>query len=439
MAADISDVYDALIALGDAVVSTHPGKNDTIFSDQWGWLAPAINRHEAAALANGLAEDLKQVDTYPSAAVVSADEVVRRITHLQIQTLPQMYSGNIGQAYPAYAATLQAIRNIVLPSEAWTIPSRTMLPANLVRKTAAAQARLDELEKSIPQLAGKIAEINAAHAVADNLEVDLQALTEARNQVEKAAEESARKGAQLDYLLFQSTESQKLLEQRAETAAKLVAKCEEAYHITTTKGLAGAFDQRAISLRWSMRGWVVGLSIALLGGSWIGAVRLESLAQALSIESPKWPLVISQIMLSLIGVGAPVWFAWLATKQIGQRFRLAEDYAFKASVSKAYEGYRKEAAQLDPEFQATLFRSALTRLEEAPLRLVETHQHASPIQDFANSEVVKNALKIAPDLPSKLMGIVNDTLQQAKSAVGEAAKVVNEAKKPIGNRPESES
>lgn len=63
-----------------------------------------------------------------------------------------------------------------------------------------------------------------------------------------------------------------------------------------------------------------------------------------------------------------MWFAWLATKQIGQRFHLAEDYAFKASVAKAYEGYRKEAARIDPEFEARLFGSALTRLDEAPLR-----------------------------------------------------------------------
>lgn len=439
MSAEISDVYDALRRVADAVVSNHPSQNDALFSDQWGWVAPAINRHEAAALASTLAKDIEQVDKYPDGADVSADEIVRRISHLQTQIVPHMYNGNIGQAYPAYAATLEAIRKVVLPSQTWTVQNRTMLPAALVRKAAAAQGRLDELEKSIPQLADKIAEINSAHAVADNLEVDLQALAEARNKVERAVEESVRKEAQLNSLLSHSTNSENLLRERADIAAKLVAQCEEAYHITTTKGLAGAFDQRAISLRWSMRGWVVGLSIALLGGSWIGAVRLESLAQALSVANPKWPLVISQLLLSLLGVGAPVWFAWLATKQIGQRFRLAEDYAFKASVSKAYEGYRKEAAQLDPEFQSTLFRSALTRLDEAPLRLVEAHQHASPVQDFANSEVVKNAFNVAPDLPSKLMAVINDALQQAKSAASEAAKAVNDAKKSGPNRSEDES
>ena len=428
MQANISDIYDALIDLSKAVIANFPPQNDSLYSDHWGGLAPAINRHDAAAQASRLAEDLKQVDVYPSETSVPADEMIRRIRHLQNNTLPQMYNGNIGQAYPAYIGTLHTKRKILLPQEAWIPLDRTMWPANVARKAAAAQRRLDELNVSIPLIAEKIADIHAAHKISENLEVDLQALSEAREKVEKAVTESAIKSAKLDSFLTQSTTSLETLEERAEVAAKLVAQCEAAYHITTTKGLAGAFDQRAISLRWSMRGWVIGLAAALLAGSWIGATRLESLAKALSVDNPKWPLVISQILLSLLGVGAPIWFAWLATKQIGQRFRLAEDYAFKASVSKAYEGYRKEAAELDPEFQSTLFRSALQRLDEAPLRLVETHQHASPMQDFANSDMVKNAFKIAPDLPSKLMNIVNETLQQAKVAASEASKVVNEAK-----------
>jgi hypothetical protein len=216
-----------------------------------------------------------------------------------------------------------------------------------------------------------------------------------------------------------------------ETAQKLIAQCEAAYHITTTKGLAGAFDQRAASLAWSMRGWVAGLAAALATGSWVGGARLSTLAAVLTETTPNWPAIASNIVLSVLGVCAPLWFAWLATKQISQRFRLSEDYAFKASVAKAYEGYRKEAAVLDPEFQATLFRSALTRLDEAPLRLVETDHHGSPWAEMLSSDVVKNAFKIAPDLPARMMGLINDTLQQAKSATAETAKALEAAKNTV--------
>lgn len=105
------------------------------------------------------------------------------------------------------------------------------------------------------------------------------------------------------------------------------------------------------------------------------------------------------LVLTLASFGAPIWLAWIATKQIGQRFRLAEDYAFKASVAKAYQGFRKEASRLDSELEANLalegrlFSSALTRLEEAPLRLVEEKTHGSPWHEFVESEAFGTALQ----------------------------------------------
>jgi len=85
--------------------------------------------------------------------------------------------------------------------------------------------------------------------------------------------------------------------------------------------------------------------------------------------------------------------AWIATKQIGQRFRLVEDYAYKASVAKAYEGYRKEAVRIDKDLEARLFASALTRLEEAPLRLIEEKTPGSPWHEFVESDAFHQALK----------------------------------------------
>jgi hypothetical protein len=109
----------------------------------------------------------------------------------------------------------------------------------------------------------------------------------------------------------------------------------------------------------------------------------------------------------VLSVGAPVWFAWLATKQIGQRFRLAEDYAFKASISRAYEGFRREAARFDKDMEAKLLTSALTRLDEQPLRLVEADSHGSPWQELASSNVVKHAMKVVPDFAEQVKDLAS--------------------------------
>jgi hypothetical protein len=117
-----------------------------------------------------------------------------------------------------------------------------------------------------------------------------------------------------------------------------------------------------------------------------------------------------QIVLSALSVGAPLWFAWLATKQIGQRFKLAEDYAFKASVAKAYEGYRREAARIDIAFESRLFSSALARLEEAPLRLIGATEHGSPFHELISSDAFLKAMEAVPALKTKFIDVFKQSL-----------------------------
>jgi hypothetical protein len=115
----------------------------------------------------------------------------------------------------------------------------------------------------------------------------------------------------------------------------------------------------------------------------------------------------------VLSVGAPVWFAWLSTKQIGQRFRLSEDYAFKASISRAYEGFRREAARFDKDMEAKLLTSALTRLDELPLRLVEADSHGSPWHELASSNAVKQAMRLVPGFSEQIKDLASRALATA--------------------------
>jgi hypothetical protein len=198
-----------------------------------------------------------------------------------------------------------------------------------------------------------------------------------------------------------------------------VAQCEDAYRITTTKGLAAAFDQRAGRLSNTMWIWVLGLLASLIVGGVIGAFRFKALTETLHQRNIQWGAVWIEVVLSLFGFAAPLWFAWLATKQISQRFKLAEDYAFKASVAKAYEGYRKEAARIDELFEARLFSSALSRLEEAPLRLVDNEHHSSPWQEFFSSPSFQKALEQIPELRDKFVELAKVGMTDLKSKVAE--------------------
>lgn len=399
----------ALDTLASTLVSTW-GPDATI-CEGIGWFGPALTKHDLASLATTLATDIRstQIDAIPSHLQNLVADLPRRLQLLQANTLPQMFNGNAGQAIPAYVSTIQFIRASVLPGIGWlTLPDQRALPTNVARRARAAQAELDQLAPSLEQLSRQVKDIQAAHAVADNLPIDLQALAEAREKLSKSSTEAALTEEKIKRAWLDADRYSNSAKASSEEAQKLIQQCEAAYQITTTKGLAGAFDQRAEKLAWSMWTWVIGLVSALAIGSLIGAHRLEVLSTALQAPNPSWGGITLQAVLSLLSVGAPLWFAWLATKQIGQRFRLAEDYAFKASIAKAYEGYRKEAARIDPDFEHRLFGSALTRLDEAPLRLVESGSHGSPWHELANSDALRRAFDAAPELRDKMFELARD-------------------------------
>ena len=156
--------------------------------------------------------------------------------------------------------------------------------------------------------------------------------------------------------------------------------------------------------------WIVGLLVALSAGSIFGSIQLRSLLNMLDGPGAPGSVIVLNALLSFLSIGAPVWFAWLATKQIGQRFRLAEDYAFKAAVSRAYEGFRRETARFDKDMEEKLLASALTRLDELPLRLLEAQSYGSPWHELASSEVMKKAMREVPGFPGQVRALANKAI-----------------------------
>lgn len=399
----------ALDAVSTSIVTGWTGEQT--FCEAWGWNCPAVTRHEAASIAASLAAEIRAANIEEIDEVISEflQHLPSKLKVMQTQTVPQFWGGNNGAAYAAYLATIDTIRANLHPLLGWkTIPDPKTLPGHTIRKLKSIQAEVDALAPDKDQLKRQMQEIAQAHSVAENLPLDLKALADARLKVVDHAASSEEAARSADKDSISAARALGVIERFAEQAEKLVAQCEEAYRITTTKGLAAAFDQRATRLGWTVTIWVAGLIAALAIGSLLGAQRLEALTQALAGPTPNWSAILLHAVLSVLSIGAPIWFAWLATKQIGQRFRLAEDYAFKASVAKAYEGYRREAARLDPEFESRLFASALTRLEEAPLRLVDPAAHGSPWHEALSSDSVQRTINAVPELAKKAFDLARE-------------------------------
>jgi hypothetical protein len=400
------EICDALDEL--AMTVTNAWSDNRALNEAFGWHHPALTRQDLAAIPKDLANKLRQAELIEvsSDLVKRLEDMPRKLKLLRPTTIPQMFNGNGHQAVPAYMGTLDQLEQTLEPLFSWqTLQDTKAMPPAMARRLRGIQADLEGLVPNKIKLEEQIRQINDATEAAESLPTDLQSLKEARMKIDRLSSDSAELFGKIDQKHKDSTLLVSKISDDQKEAHKLVLQCEEAYRITTTKGLAAAFDQRANRLAWSMWVWVLGLLSALVIGAYLGAHRVEALSLAMSEKDPHWGIIWMQIALSFLSVGAPLWFAWLATKQIGQRFKLAEDYGFKASVAKAYEGYRKEAARIDEAFEARLFSSALTRLEEAPLRLIGNTEHGSPWHELISSDAFQDALKIAPDLRDKFIEV----------------------------------
>ncbi len=404
-------------------------------------MAPALTRHDLAGMASKLSEDIRNLNVGTIEINEAQKQLIidlpRRLQSLQGNTVPQFYSSNAGQAVPAYITTINFIRSQVLPSLGFTeITDVKLLPSNIAKRARLANSALDQAIPNLEILKSKVIEIESAHSAADSLPIYLDEIKLGREELTRATSNAALAEKEADKAANLANDKLKEISALRTSAEMLVAQCEDAYKITTTKGLAAAFDLRARNLSNSLIIWVILLAAALIVGSMIGASRLNVLSEALIKPNANTAGIAIQVFLSMLSVGAPLWFSWLATKQIGQRFKLAEDYAFKASVAKAYEGYKKEAARLDPNFEARLFASALDRLDEAPLRLMETSTHGSPWHELVNSKAVEKAFEVMPELKDQVYTLLRDGINNTKGAITETEKSISKAKKPS---PENEA
>ena len=311
------------------------------------------------------------------------------------------------------------------------IQDKKLLPRGLAVRLRSASANLDKIDESSDNLKGKIDVINQAHEAAESLPTDLASLQEAKKELSRlitnATKEFSTAKKDLSVLKEETTalknEAQKANEEAelsktkaaasAEAAAKLVNECDDALQITTTQGLAAGFDQKAKELKNSIWIWIVGLLIALIAGAWIGGERVDAFTQALSNELTAGQAILHSI-LSVFSIGGPLWLAWISTQQINQRFKLSEDYSYKATVAKAFTGFKKFAERFDKKTEERLFNSTLDRLDEMPLRLIEGKDYNSPWHEFIDSESFKTAMVMFPTLAKEAGKFANKTSLKSK-------------------------
>ncbi|WP_137153513.1 hypothetical protein [Rhizobium sp. FKL33] len=363
-------------------------------SEAFVWHIPTLSTDQLADLPLMLADSLKEsdIDEPTEEMLEYLAPVVGSLQALYANIIPGLANGNATHAVGAYVGTMSYCEFIIRSISSWGPPDPNMLPNQLLRRLNKIDRDITGIAPTTDELKAKLAQILAAHEAAVELPGTLQELRSAQAELRNAAASASNALGRISTIEEKAFANLSHIEEVNDSSNKLLAQVNEAHRITTSIGLAAAFDDRARRLNFSLYIWVGGLALALVVAMIVGYFRLSIMREVLA-ETPLSPTKVwVQFILSALSIGAPVWFAWMATKQVSQRFKLSEDYAYKASIAKAYEGFRRQAVRIDPEFEKVLFASALVRLDEAPLRLMEGAIHGSPLHEAAGNEAVKSVL-----------------------------------------------
>lgn len=380
------------------------------------WAIPGITKVELASMASEIAADIRSRGLDELGANEARIESYQQaLTLIRDQTVPQLFEGQASQAITAYIVTLEGLKR-VLATALSQIPQDVIQDSikKSRREAAAIESRLAQLNQKVPELDNQIAKIQDGYQAANQLPTDIAELEEQKKSIAKILTAAKNDGQAIQEISNKTEGLDKRLEQISKQAEEILEKCGRADAADTSKGLAKAFEDKSKELKTSIRFWVGGLITALVIGSVSGSKQLSSLLETLKTPGISDSAVWANLILALISVGAPIWFAFLAQKQIGFKFRLAEDYAYKASISSAYEGYRQEAARMNNDLEVHLLASALSRLDEVPLRLVEPKVYGSPLQEILESEGVREAAK---SIPGFINGLTEKIQQYTDAAI----------------------
>jgi hypothetical protein len=97
---------------------------------------------------------------------------------------------------------------------------------------------------------------------------------------------------------------------------------------------------------------------------------------------------------------------------------LTEDYAYKASLAKAYQSFRDQARELDPEFSARLFSSALTHLDQSPVRFLDVAVPGSPLQELLQQPFMRELMESQPTFKQSLVAWLTGMTSRKPKATG---------------------
>jgi DNA repair exonuclease SbcCD ATPase subunit len=168
----------------------------------------------------------------------------------------------------------------------------------------------------------------------------------------------------------------------------------------TSAGLASAYEERSKSFKKPQRIWQ-----GVFTGSLIAVLVLVAFMEmhwGETVKSAQWDGILRMLLLRLPFVLPLVWLAIHAARQASMAKQMEEEYAFKATTSKSFEGYRRQMAEAGKDSVknpalAQFLADATRIIATSPGKVYDKHRmDPTPGTAAADavSPIIKNVVKV---------------------------------------------
>lgn len=417
-----------------AAITTHRSTTETLVAEITGQSSLAATKageiEQLRVAAEKAKADIEARMTEIQTAVTTANqqaESVRTIV-VELTALASTVQGTSRQALDTVTQANAALESArTLAASATESSGRIEAIKTQVEQAAqVAATRSQHIEDGRKYVDDKRAEIdvilNAAKQAASNTEAEHQVSRAASAnantmltavQAAKAASDSnaAAIAAQLAECT-QHTAATKSLADKADTTDRRIAEYETrlaALEATAQErlktiesllpgaasaGLASAFNMRRTHFRWPTVIWQAVFILCLVG--LLGIAGLEFSLFSKDVAALTWERLGLSLLHRLPFALPLIWLACYASDKASLAQRVEEDYAFKETVSRSFEGYRREMSELEGKAAPN---SALSRLcsgvlgviTSPPGRIYEKH----PLSNTPLSALSESAAPVA--------------------------------------------
>ena len=197
-----------------------------------------------------------------------------------------------------------------------------------------------------------------------------------------------------------------------ETTIKLFKKqkeeIQEIIEDANRASMAGSFKTQSDDINRKMKwadGFLIGSLLATAGISYWGFYTSFN-AENLFL----WGQFVAKATISL-----PLLIvAWIKAKERAYLFRMREDYAYKYSSAMAFEGYKKQIQEQDPELQQQLLQIAIDNLGKNPTSVFDKELQSTPLET-----IIDGVGKRFDKAVDGIKGQVNDIPQKTKELIDE--------------------